>query len=651
MVVNLTTGDSAASGNVAVADKGLNNVTLYFNGSQIGSTQSPTASGSALTFQLGSQMIVTVGQDSKLEVRADLQQQSTTTAYGAGTIIATIGSGSTVNAQGQSSQNTFFVPGTATVAGTQATTGLSISSATLVVSKNTAYTSQAVSPNLAGVKIGSYIVQNQSTSESVRLTTLTVGLYSNAGGSTPLNTTLTTSLAGLSSLRTSDTTGSGSTPVQPNASNTFSINDTLAPSASMTIDIFADTHDAATLAQVSTSLTVASIGTTSNISSAGTAAVGQLMTLSSGTLGVPTVVTSGGSATTTSQYIASGSTGAANASQVAFNFTSAGGSSTINEVKFAVLSGGGSITSICADSSHCAQPVNGVADLTGLNLSVPTSGGLQQAFQISYAPVGTYGLISPATSQVGLSYIKYQSGGTTTIACPTSVTVATGTSGTAPSIVDTTTAVTCSPTSGNAILPATLLTAQKSQPIALVGSVPTVTVPSTSNSGLQLNTTTANQLIGQVTVAASTQGSIRVRQIAFSIGHSGMSGGSATMSLAAATPTLDIGSTPVSGMACTVSGTGSVVTCLMTGSDYSTDLIIGQGQSQTFNLYAAVAGTPASGETASVSSSVTATGFIWDDPSWNGSNYGLALKGQDTSYASNGEIINGWPTASYVIHQ
>ena len=632
MNVTFATAPTAASQVTAVADKGLNNVTLYFNGSQIGSTQSPTASNSALTFTLGSQMIIPAGQDSKLEVRADLQQQSTTTAYGAGTIVVTVGSGATVNAQGQSSQNTFFLPGSATVAGTQATTGLSISSASLVVAKNTAYTSQAVTPNTAGVKIGSYIVQNQSTSESVRLTTLTVSLWSDAGATAALNTTATTSLAGLSSLKTSASSDS----IQPTASNTFSINETLAPSASKTIDIFADTHDAATLAQVSTRLTVASIGVTSNISSPGTAAVGQLVTLSTGTLGTPTVVTSGTNATTTSQYVASGATGATNASQVSFNFTSASGTSTINELKFAVLQGNGSITNICVDSAHCAQPFNGVADITGLNLVVPAE-GLQQPVQISYASVGTYGLVSPTVSQIGLSYIKYVSGGTTTIACPTSVTP------------EGNSAVTCSPTSGNTILPATLAAAQKSQPIALVGSVPTVTVASTSNSGLQLGTGVANQKIGEVTIAASAQGGIRVRTIAFTIGKSGFS--TTSMSLATATPTLNIGSTPVAGSACTITGASTGITCTMTGSDYSTDLIIGKGQSQTFNLYAAVAGAPASGEVSSVSSSVSATGFVWDDASWNGVSNGLALSGQNASYATNGQIINSWPTSSYVLHQ
>jgi len=614
-----TNPTTAASQTLTVADKGLNNVTLYFNGSQIGSTQSPTsATSTVLAFNLGSQMIVSAGTNGTLEVRADLQG-SNNVAYGAGTIKVKLPAEATNNAQGQSSQNSLKVP-----AGDVETTGLTISSATLAVSKNTAFTSQTFSPNTSNVKIGSFIVQNQSTSESVRLTTLTVNLVSDVG-----NDALSASmLTGITSLRTSDTTGSGSTPIQPSAANTFSINDTLAPGASMVIDILANMGSTSTLPTVITRLTVASIGTSSNISSAGTIQTGQTMSSSTGSLEIPSLIVS---STTPSQYIASGANGAANSSQVTYNFVSDAGASIINELKFGVIQGTGSVTNVCV-GSICAQPVSGVADLTGLNLQVLNNGGLAQNVQVSYAPVGTYGLDSAQASQISLIYVKYQSGGTTSVACATSVALANSTT------------YTCTHTDTNNVL--TGSTGVVSPVVALVGSVPTVTVPSTVATGLILGA--VNQ-IGQVIVAANAQGAIRIHTIAFAVGGSGFDTTN-TMTIGVGTvPTLDIGSTPITGSLCAVTNS-TTVTCTFTGS-YSTDFIISAGQSQTFNLYAKVGGSQYAGSKASVSTSVTASTFVWDDSSWNGTSYGTNLKGQDASYATNAQTIYNWPSNSYSVSQ
>src|SRR5207237_1217837 len=132
-----------------------------------------------------------------------------------GTVGANLTLGSS-NAQGQVSLATLNFP-TATVTGTT----LTIQTGLLTVSTNPAYLNQNVSPNTAGVKIGSFILQNQSTSESVRVTSYTVAL----GGSE--------AITNVAALRTDDTTGSGSTPIQPAATNTFSVNRTLAPGQSV----------------------------------------------------------------------------------------------------------------------------------------------------------------------------------------------------------------------------------------------------------------------------------------------------------------------------------------------------------------------------------------------------------------------------------
>ena len=78
----------------AVGTCGLNNVTLYFNGSQVGSqvnyvgatyTMGTVTTGSVITYTLGSQVIAPAGQDSWLEVRTDLQTEANV-AYTGGTV-------------------------------------------------------------------------------------------------------------------------------------------------------------------------------------------------------------------------------------------------------------------------------------------------------------------------------------------------------------------------------------------------------------------------------------------------------------------------------------------------------------------------------------------------------------------------------------
>jgi hypothetical protein len=260
----------------------------------------------------------------------------------------------------------------------------------------------------------------------------------------------------------------------------------------------------------------------------------------------------------------------------------------------------------------CAQPVSGTADITGLNLMVPNGGGgLIQNVQVSYSGVGTSGLTPSTTSRVYLTYMKYTSGGTTTP-------VGTGVIG------------------GSLSIGAPTMT--------LEGSVPVVTVTQAAPaSGLILGGT--NQ-IGQVTVAASSQGAIRVNTITFNVGNSGFSG-SPTLSV----PTLDNGSTPITGAYCTTNGS-TTVTCIFnsTGASggatgYQYDFIIGGGQSQTFNLFANVAGSATSGVKASVSSAVTASGFIWDDASNNGGTGSTGLTGATPG------IIYNFPTNSYTISQ
>jgi hypothetical protein len=565
---------------------GLNNVTVYFNGSQVGSQQTAPAAATlaGLTYNLGSQMIAPAGQDSWLEIRADLQT-TTNVNYTAGTVSADLAIGSS-NAQGQTSLNTLNFP-TAGVTGHT----LSIQTGLLSVSTNTAYLNQTVSPNTAGVKIGSFIVQNQSTSESVRLTSLTVAL----GGSE--------AITNLSALRTSITSGSGSTPIQPAATNTFSVNETLAPGASKNIDIFADSSTQ-TGVNVIVTLTVQSIGVTSNVSSAGTAVTGQTITFNTGTLQTPTVL----SATTTpQQFIGAGPSGITGGSRMTLNFVSSSAPSTVTELKFTVT-GTNTVTNVCV-GTVCAAPVSGVAYLTGLNLSVPNGGGgLNQDALISYSGVGTSGIVPGTTSAVALTYVKYTSGGSTTTITP---------SVTAPTMT-------------------------------MVGNVPLVTVPGTQVHGLTLG---AVNKIGEVTIAADSRGNVKINSIGFAVGNTNIT----TFSISSPFISDNGGATAVSASGCgAIGATTSGVLCEFgaSGDTFTSNGLatksytdfdgytISAGSSKTFSLYGTVNGTQtASTSSYGVSTSLTdnaTNSFNWDDAS-----YAQFVADNSTASPSNGTNLTG----------
>jgi DNA-binding protein YbaB len=570
---------------------GLNNVTLYFNGSQIGSQQTWPIAGGALTWpSLGSQMVIPAGQDSTFEVRADLQTTSNV-SYTAGTVGVVLNAGIN-NAQGQSSQNSANFP-TAQVT----TNTLSIQSGLLVVAANSGFLGQSIAPNTTGAKIGSYVIQNQSTSESVRLTSL--NLTTTDSGSVGINN--------LSAMRTSDTTGSGSTPIQPTGTDNFSVNDTLAPGAQMTLDIFANTGSEAS-GTILTKLIVQSIGAVDNISTTSAQKTGQSMVLGTGTVGAPTVIAS---STTQTQFIAAAG-GATNATQATYNFVSSSGAATITELKFLITDGvsGNTVTNVCI-GSMCAAPVAGTADLTGLQLAVPNGGGGYTAnVQVSYTSVGTSGIPDNSASLITLTYVKYQSGGGSSLAIAPSVPAYT---------------------------------------VYLVGSKPTLAI-NQGGASTGLIVSGATNKIGQVTVSADPKGNIKVNTLTFNVGASGFSSATVT------SPFLvngTSGSVAISSITCTVNGPYNQIVCATNGTQtnptlYGNDYTISAGQSQTFSLYATVTGTVNTAATGGISTSLSAAGFKWDDTAMSG--LGSATPGAVDNQLL-GSNIYGFPSDSWSIHQ
>ncbi len=406
LVASATAGTctSNSSGVTTAGTCGLNNVTIYFNGSQVGSSQTLTSAGMGSVmsaFSLGSQMILPAGADSYIEVRADLQTTGSVN-YTAGSVSANLIVNTTSNGQGQNSKATLNFP-TGTVTGTV----LTIQTGTLAVSKNTGYANTSVNPNITNVKAGSFTLQNQSSSESVRVTSLTVTLFDSAG--TAMTATSTPALTNFSNLRTSETSGSGANPIQPAASNVFSVDFTLAPGATKVIDVLTDTG-AYTTSPTNTftvKLVATSLGLSSNVpisqNGNGTAVTGQTITLATGTVTNPPTLTA---ATSTSQQFVPASGGATDATKATFKISATGGAATISELKFTVnsqdFSSAGTYSAITTGTGKVFTPTTAAqADRFAVGDSVQivasTTNGLGTVTSISAATSVTVAITVAAT--------------------------------------------------------------------------------------------------------------------------------------------------------------------------------------------------------------------------------------------------------------
>jgi hypothetical protein len=573
----------------SVSDSGsttkLNNVQLYFNGSQVGSSQNYT--GSALTFNLGSSLVVPAGTTGTLEVRADLQND-TGGNYTAGTVSVT---SATVPVGGAQGMNSLQTNGSAVTIPT--TNGLSISTGSVTVAKNLAYASQTFAANTPNVKIGSFVITNGSSSESVTVTNLNVGLVLTTAAST-----------NYSNLKTSETSGSGSTPIQPTtasggstSSNNFSVNFTIPAGGTKTIDVYADLGSASS-GSVRTDLNITARGTSSNVSictasntDAGNGCTtgykaGQTMTIGNATFGTPVVVTSG---STLSQYVAGGTTtGATDATKAQFKFTASSGTAKVIDLGFYDSVGAHAITKVRVGN---VEGTNTGADkffLYGLNIDVPNggAGAFVDAFA-SYSPVGPTGLTTTTTGDITsllkVSYIKYQVGNSTLTLCANGY----------------------SPAGGNCDA-TTSMPISSAQTMSLVGSKPIVTVAQPS--GVILTTGPVEAI--DVTIKADDKGPITINSFPITTNISA-SGGTPSFTTGTDFTVKDANNQTITATGSRSNATGSETTTVTLGSGY----LLSAGQSQTFRVFVPVAavGTGTLPNTYLYSSLAASSGFSWTD--------------------------------------
>jgi len=362
----------------------LDNVSLYANGVQIGSTKTISATGTAAAtlYSLGSSLIIPAGQTVTLSIKGDIKYNGTNATTTSNTIKVAL-SGYASNAQGSYSSQLSTVPSTLIEGPVMTVVG-----AGLTVAQKSGLSTITV-PNKTGVKIGSYVLQANS-SEAIRITNLTAVLTGTVSATTSLSN-IYVSVDGVMT-----------TPVNAQSSNNFSVNFTIPSNSSKTVDVYADVSN--TSGTIITSLTVNGYGVGSNITVSPSAVTGQTVSVGAGTLATPTLDDNSSAA---SQLVVGNTSGLlAN-----YSFTSANGDSTITKMEFTAT---GSIVAITVGGVTREVVAGATTSISGLNLVVPAG------FNATKIPVSvTYGVIgygqgsSTLPAYITLTGYEYTSGNNT----------------------------------------------------------------------------------------------------------------------------------------------------------------------------------------------------------------------------------------------
>jgi hypothetical protein len=366
----------------------VNNVSLYVNGGQVGTSQNYR--GSALSYNLGSSLIIPAGQTVTLTVKADIVDANNA-AWSSGTILAQLG-GVSNNAQGQSSNELISVASSA-VNGNS----LTVSSGSGTFARMSGFSNVTVSPNTSGVKIGSFTLQANSA-ESINITSIGV------------NPTITNgSITNYSNLRVMSNGAVVGTPVgnPSTGTTTFSFPQmTIPANGSQTFDVYADVGSDVD-ATIYTDMGITYRGSISNT------------TTTSGATGSSAVVTSAVSSLANSslsasspisQFVVGGSTFGIASFKVS---TSGSGTvANVRELRFYSTSTD-AIESVTV-GGVTAPMVSGTSTVTGLNIPVVSTGtDIPVTVKFSgYQNTTTGGSLATTVGavQLNLSYVEATSG-------------------------------------------------------------------------------------------------------------------------------------------------------------------------------------------------------------------------------------------------
>ncbi len=357
----------------------IDNVLIYVNGMPVTSKQSYT--GTALTFALGSSLVVPANSTVSVEIKADTKAGGTDITTGNITMTLKRRPG---NAIGLSSQSSIDAP-----SGDVSGQTLSVGRGTLVIAKS-ADTKTAISPNTANQKIGSFVVQAGHV-EGARISNVKIDL-----------TVTTMALSNLSDLYIKYN-GVQSTPVMPQASNNFTVDLQLAANETATIDVYASTGGAIT-GDVTATLALTARGLSTNTALTTTPAnvAGNAMILTAITLANPTKA----STSPVAQFLLSGQ----EVFVADYNFVSTGGTSIIDRMEFEIKEGNSTLSSVIIDGKPFPV-INNKIIATGLNISIPAGyAGKNVQVKAVTSPVGMGGISSNLPSTLRLTGFRYTGG-------------------------------------------------------------------------------------------------------------------------------------------------------------------------------------------------------------------------------------------------
>ncbi|MFA6422379.1 MAG: hypothetical protein WCV92_03210 [Candidatus Buchananbacteria bacterium] len=524
MQLNAGTVVTHSSTTLDTTTENFNNVAIYVDGVQVGSSQTQAIAYSTntaastyatSTFGSGNLFTVTAGTSRVVEVRADLSLNSATN-------VASVKGQLEFPAnqvQGVASFQTW--PAADTLY--DAANSLTVVSGSLTGGKNSGFVDQTVSPTVGVQKIGSYVIQ-ASNADGVNVSNLAVAI----------NTTGNITVNGLADLYVDYGTQSGKVAAQ--ASNNFPVSFTIPAGGSKTVDVYATISTGVTGA-VSTTLAVTGRAAGSSATTANLAATaGQTITIGTGTL------IWGPSASNLSlqqSYVNGGQT---YDSFLVMTFKAATAPVTIDELGFGIL---GSLVTAGEQPAYSVT-VNGItqnvvsnsATLTGLNLTIPTaSTTVRIGVRLNGVGNGIVpGLTSGGSVTTTMNYIKYHSGSTViTSSTPNNV-----------------------PTSYT---------------IYVLNSLPTVSlIDNTSD----LQNGTVSTKVGSVKVVADAKGDITVNSFPLVLSATGMTNFNASTS-ATGLIVKDGGSTITTSNTDFTSGTSTVT--------FTGGYLIQAGTSKTFDIY------------------------------------------------------------------
>jgi DNA-binding protein YbaB len=326
---------------------GLPNVSLYVNGGQVGTSQNWTSG--ALTYNLGSSLIIPAGQTVTLTVKADIVNATSSSSYTGGTVSVQI-SGSS-NGQGMSSNEIVSVASSAVTGNS-----LTISSGAGSFARTSGFTAVSVAPNSTNVKIGSFTLQADS-SEDIRVTTL--------GVNPAVSTYTITNISNLTVKSNGVTVG---TPVGNPASgtSTFSFSDIVVPANSTrTFEVYADVGGASS-GSVTADMQITYRGVVSNTTTTSSAA-GVAITSAASTLAAPSLVSS----SPVAQYVVGGST--FGIATFKLGTGSVGTTANVRELRF-TTNGTDAIESITVGGVTAPVISGGTTTVSGLNIAVSYTG-------------------------------------------------------------------------------------------------------------------------------------------------------------------------------------------------------------------------------------------------------------------------------------